>query len=212
LRPGGTASRFNPREDFNASFRDLVREPVALAACNSQPSVSATNASAKEVQEKVAAATGGGDLMSPGRWEGTMTIKDMKMPNLPPEQQKMLAGRLGGAEPVISCVTPEEVKARRAFFTGDEMKGCTYDHFTMSGGKLDAKVTCDREGTKMTATMNGDYSPGSYHLDMTSNMSGDKESPMSAMSSTIVVDAKRTGECRGDEDTAARAARHHGRP
>lgn len=181
---------------------------LPLAACHSQPSVSATNASVKEVQEKVAAATGGGDLMSPGRWEGTVTIKDMKMPDLPAEQQKMLAGRLGGAEPIVSCVTPEEVKARRAFFTGEDMKGCTYDHFTMSGGKLDAKVTCDRDRMKMSATMNGIYSPGSYHLDMTSNMAGDKNSPMSTMSTTLVIDAKRTGECRGDENKAM--MRQHG--
>ena len=169
---------------------------LALAGCNSQPSVTATNASANEVAAKVAVATRGGDLMSPGRWEGTITIKDMRMPGLPPEQQKMIAAKLGKSNAMISCVTPEQVKARHAFFTGDEMKRCTYDSFKMGGGKLDAKVSCNNEGSKMSAVMHGDYSPDSYRMEMSNQMGGEA----GGMTSTVVVDAKRVGECRGDED------------
>lgn len=185
---------------------------LPLAACHSQPSVSATNASPKEVAAKVAAANGGADLISPGRWEGTVTVKDMEMPKLPPDQQKMLASKIGGAQPIVSCVTPEEVKEHRALFTGSDMAGCKYDHFTMAGGKLDAKVACDKEGMTMSATMAGTFAADSYHMEMTSNIAGKDDSPYSTMINSISVEAKRTGVCRGDEDksgAAARAAARH---
>ena len=174
---------------------------LPLAACGSGgPTVTATNASASEVAAKVAAATGGGDMISPGRWEGTMTMHDMKMPKLPPAQQAQLAGRMGASQSIISCVTEEEVKAKRGFFTGqnDADKSCRYDHFTMAGGKIDAAMNCSRASTKMTATMTGTYAPDHYHMDMAS--ATDSDSPYAAMSMTMTIDAKRTGACRGTPD------------
>ena len=95
----------------------------------------------------------------------------------------------------------------RALFTGSDMAGCTYDHFTMAGGKLDAKVACDRDGMKMSATMTGAFAADSYHMDMTSNMAGADDSPYSTMLNIVSIDAKRTGACRGDEAQAMRAAK-----
>jgi len=172
---------------------------ASLAACNSGPTVTATNASAAEVEAKVAAATGSGDMISPGRWEGTMTIHDMKMPKLPPEAQAKLAGKMGEAKPFVSCVTEEQVKAKRGFFTGSaDNKACTYDKFTMGGGKIDASMSCKNPGANMKATMTGNYSPDSYHMDMASTT--DSSSPYAAMSMTMTIEGKRTGACRGTED------------
>ncbi|WP_186729038.1 DUF3617 domain-containing protein [Sphingomonas panacisoli] len=179
----------------------LITALVPLAACNAGgPTVSATNASEAEVKAKVAAATGGADMISPGRWEGTMTISDMKMPKLPADQQAKLASRIGGKQPIVSCVTEEEVKAKRAFFTGDKSgdKSCTYSRFTMGGGKIDAAMTCKNEGGNMNATMTGTFSSDAYHMEMASNT--DSSSPYAAMSMKMTVDAKRTGACRGTED------------
>lgn len=178
----------------------FVTALVPLAACNSGPTVSATNASEAEVKAKVAAATGGADMISPGRWEGTMTISDMKMPKLPADQQANLASKIGGAKPFVSCITEEDVKAKRAFFTGDtgDDKSCTYNRFTMSGGKIDAAMSCNRGGTAMTATMTGNFSPDSYHMDMASNT--DSKSAYAAMSMKMTIDGKRTGACRGTEN------------
>ena len=178
----------------------LIATLVPLAACNSGPTVTATNASEAEVKAKVAAATGAADMISPGRWEGTMTIRDMKMPKLPADQQANLASKIGGAKPFVSCVTEEDVKAKRAFFTGDkgDDKSCTYDRFTMGGGRIDAAMSCKNEGGNMNATMTGNFSPDSYHMEMASNT--DSASPYAAMSMKMIVDGKRTGGCRGTED------------
>lgn len=175
---------------------------LPLAACDSGPKVSATNATAEEVQEKVAAATGKeGVLVNPGRWEGTMTIKEMDIPNMPAQAKEQMKAQMGGAKTFVSCVTEEDVKKQKAFFTGDETdKSCKYDHFNMAGGKIDAVMNCDHGGgARMAMTMNGSYSPDSYTMNMSSKASGGN-SPMGAMSMTMTVDAKRVGVCKGTKD------------
>jgi hypothetical protein len=177
----------------------LLAPMFILAACHSQPSVSAANASMSEVQAKVAAASGDSQLVSPGRWEGTTTVHAMTIPGLSPAQQAELAARQGTARKTVSCVTPEQIKANKAFMAGDDMKDCKYDHFTMSGGKIDAVMSCNRGGMTMTATLNGQYSPDTYHLDMTSKAQAPAGSPMGNMTMSVSVDAKRVGDCKGDE-------------
>jgi len=173
---------------------------LALAACNRGPTVTATNASAAEVSAKVAAATGNGEMVQPGRWEGTTTIEEMKMPLLPAAQQATLAGKMGKSDKIVSCVTPEEAKANKAFFTGNNDKSCKYDHFAMSGGKLDAQMSCSEQGRSMSATMTGTYSANRYHMEMASNTTAAKDNPYGTMSMKVMVDAQRVGECRGTED------------
>lgn len=174
---------------------------LSLAACNpGGPTVTATNASGAEVSAKVAAATGNGEMVQPGRWEGTSTITDMKMPLLPADQQASLAGKMGKPDKIVSCVTPEQAKANKAFFTGNDDKSCKYDHFTMSGGKLDAAMSCNQQDGTTSATMAGTYSASRYHMEMATNTTGRKDNPYGTMSVKLVVDAQRVGECRGTED------------
>ncbi|MBO9576295.1 MAG: DUF3617 domain-containing protein [Sphingobium sp.] len=175
---------------------------LPLAACNPGPSVSATNASQAEVSQKVAAATaanGGADRMvEPGRWEGAMTIHEMDIPGMPEQVKAQMKQQMGGAKSFVSCVTEEDVKAQKAFHTGDD-KNCKYDHFTLSGGHIDAAMSCATpEGGKMAMTMTGNYSPESYHLDMASKAEG--KGPMGAMAMKMSVEAKRVGACRGTKD------------
>ena len=174
---------------------------LPLAACGSGgPTVSATNASAADVQAKIAAAGGDGQMVKPGRWEGTMKIDDMKMPLLPPDQQAKIGDKLGKENKIVSCVTPEEVKANKAFFTGNDDKSCKYDHFTLGGGKLDAAMACGEADSKMTGTMVGTYSSDRYTMTVTSDTTGPKNQPYATMSTKMTVDMKRVGECRGTED------------
>lgn len=174
---------------------------LPLAACNQGPSVSATNATQAEVQEKVAAATGvDAVLVNPGRWEGKMTMHDLDMPNLPAAAKEQMKASMSHETSFVSCVTPEDVKKQKAFFTGDkDDKSCKYDHFTMAGGKIDAVMHCDRgDAGKMTSAMSGSYSPDSYSMTMDSKAEG--KGPMGAMTIKMSVAAKRVGECRGTQD------------
>ncbi len=177
---------------------------LPLAACNQGPSISATNATQAEVQEKVAAATGGSDaaLVNPGRWEGKMTMHDLDMPNLPAAAKEQMTASMASETSFVSCVTPEDVKKQKAFFTGDKNdKSCKYDRFTMAGGKIDAVMHCDRgDAGKMASTMSGSYSPDSYSMTMDSKAEG--KGPMGAMTIKMSVEARRVGACKGTEDEA----------
>jgi len=169
---------------------------AVLAACNSSPTVTADNASSKEVAQKVAAA-GVVDMISPGRWEGTTHIAEMTMPGLPPEAQAKLAAARGDTK-TVSCITPEEVKASKASMFGDMGDNCKYDHFAMGGGKVDGVATCDNNGTKIKTTISGTFSSDSYQMAIRSESSG--KGPMDGMTMAISADAKRVGECRGTPD------------
>lgn len=171
---------------------------LPLAACNKAPEVSATNATQKEVAEKVAAANAGGTMIEPGRWEGSMTMHEMDMPGLPPEVKAQMKKQLSTTHNFVNCVTEEDVKNQKALYTGDD-KNCKYDHFTLGGGKIDAVMTCNRgDGGKMAMTMTGDYASGRYHMDMTTRAEG--AGPMGSMTMKMSVDAKRVGACRGTKD------------
>lgn len=86
------------------------------------------------------------------------------MPQLPPAQQAAMADRLGTTDKIVGCVTPEEAKANKVFFTGNDDKNCKYDHFVMAGGKFDVAMNCADEGRKTSATLTGTYSPTRYHM------------------------------------------------
>ncbi len=95
-----------------------------------------------------------------------------------------------------SCLTPEEAKRpREDFFAGDN-KNCRYDHFTMSGGRIDAEMNCSERGAAQTMVMQGTYGPDEYQLKM-SMKADDGAGPAGGMTMTMHVDAKRLGECDG---------------
>lgn len=176
----------------------LLLAPLALSACNSGPTVEATNASAKEVAEKVAA-SGGAISLSPGRWEGTATITNMEIPGMPPEAAAKMKSAMATGHSFANCLTPEEAKKPAAdFFSGDN-QDCRYDHFSMAGGRIDAKMQCKSSGMTVDATMVGKFSSDSFQMTMTSKSAGAPGQPMSAHTMTLKMESRRTGECKGDE-------------
>ena len=174
---------------------------MVLAACNSSPTVTATNATGSEVEAKVAAAGGAGAFMSPGRWEGAMKMDMMDMPgmdNLPPEMKAKMQARMNQPRPFVTCLTPEEAKSPKGRFFGDQEKSCKYDRFNMGGGTIDAAMTCDEGGIKRSMTMTGTYSPDAYAMTMTAQGQG---AGPGAGSMKMSIAAKRAGECTGKEDS-----------
>lgn len=172
---------------------------LPLAACNKAPEVSATNATPDEVRAKVAAAGGRDVMIQPGRWEGTYTMHDMDMPGMPPQVKEAMKKQMGAARSFVNCVTEEDVKKEKAFYTGDSDKNCKYDHFTLGGGKIDAAMACDRDGQgRMSMVMNGTYSADAYHMDMSAK--GEGAGPMAGMTMKMSVAAKRVSACTGAKD------------
>lgn len=164
--------------------------PAFLAACNSEPTVTATNASVSDVQNQVAAA--GNDVqMKPGRWEGTTTVNTAMPAGMPAQPAR--------TQNIAVCITPEQVKPGANPFSGQLAQGCKYDKFSMKGGKIDAIMTCDMQGMKTNGTVNGEFASESYTLKSTTEVTGAAVGPASGMKTDSVMAFKRTGECRGDE-------------
>jgi len=129
-----------------------------------------------------------------------MMMHDMQMSGLPPAAQKQVIARMTKPHPFKSCVTSEDVKTNQGFFTGSRSHHCTYEHFTLRGGKIDAAMVCNKAVGTMRATLGGSYTPDSYHLDLYSTV----EVPGAAgpRKMTISIDGKCTGACRGAETGA----------
>jgi hypothetical protein len=181
----------------------LALLPLSLAACgggSTTPTVVATNASVAEVASKVDAATGGSTFVSPGHWQGTMAISEISIPGMPAELAKTMKTQMGGSRTFESCLTPDEAKRPKGEFFGAEQRGCTYEHFTMAGGTIDAVMKCTRGPTTQTMTMKGSYSPDTYRMSVTSVAKGDAAAgPATNMTIAMTMDGRRTGDCTGKE-------------
>ncbi len=166
---------------------------IALSACNRKPGIDAKNESAESVAKKLVAS----DLKPrPGRWESAMKIEKMEMPGMPPQAQAAMQEALGVTKTFASCLTPEQVNRPNAGFFGSQGSGCTYQHFTMAGGTIDAEMTCDRAPTQMHMTMQGTYSNDNYSIRV--NNQG-AIAPGKTMSTTMAIDSRRVGDCNGTE-------------
>jgi hypothetical protein len=180
--------------------RALLLLPVLLAGCHSGPSITAENATANEVDAKLAQ-SGGAQFMSPGHWESVATLRDVEAPGMPPSAAAQMKTMVGKPTRDATCLTPEEAKKPAgSFFAGGDDSNCRYDHFTMTGGVIDAMMTCKDEHANQTVAFKGSYSADTFHLDMTTKSNG--AGPMANMTMAMTVDAKRTGACTGKEEDA----------
>lgn len=175
----------------------ILLPSILLAACDSGPSVTATNASIEEVADKVEAARLDKDLLRPGRWLTKVTIDELTAPGMPAgiaDKMKQNAAADPGSE---TCMTEADVRKPKAdFFVGN--KDCRYDDFNMGGGKIDAKARCTAGGGDQRVTINGTYSPDAYRMAMTNEMIRIPGTPAGGLQSLTMkmhVEGKRLGDC-----------------
>lgn len=192
----------------------LLAGAALLGACSSEPEVDVRNASVEEVVREVADARGGRDVtMRPGKWQTKVTVEDIAIPGMPASAAAQMKDFFAKQRNVTVdyCLTPEE--ARRPggkFFTGEKSANCRYDHFTMSGGKVDAVMRCTGDGSgAMTMKMSGNYTPDSSTTRSEMEVAGGSEGGMTIKART---EARRVGECTPAEGEASGSAgRNEGR-
>lgn len=178
--------------------RALLAAGVAaavVAGCSREPEVDAKNASVEEVQSQVAKSE---VRPRPGRWKQELKIESIEMPGMPAEAKAAMAQQMGMIHTGYTCLTPEQAEKPDASFfqQAAEAENCTYDHFRMAGGTLDAKVTCKAGETEQVSTMKGTFSTDSYDMKIA------MQAPMMGqpMHSVLSLKMNRVGECAGDED------------
>lgn len=175
----------------------LLAPAVLLAGCNK--GVELENASV----EDVAKATKDAHFIKPGEWTTTTEIVSVALPGLPEQSRQMGEAMsktmVGRKNSFASCVTEAEAKKPAAgLFAGGDSGNCTYDKFTMSGGKLNALMSCKQPGGKgaMTMAMDGDYGDESYNVNVEMKMTGGQGMMGSGMTMKARNSGKRTGECK----------------
>ena len=167
---------------------------LPLAACDSGPDVTATNASVEEVADKVADAGGGDSFVRPGKWKSQVKIEAFELPGAPPEAATAMRSLQNRQQVYESCLTPEEAKRPKEDFFAGAKKNCRYDHFNMGGGKIDAVMRCSEQGMGQTMAMQGTYGPDSYQMQMSMKSQGGP-GPADGMTMKMRIDSKRVGEC-----------------
>jgi hypothetical protein len=136
----------------------------------------------------------------PGHWEVKLEQARFDVPGMPDQFKKTLGKQITGAGAVATCLTPEEAARNDGkFFEPKNNKDCTTESFSMENGKIDARMVCERAGSKQTVQMRGTYGAQAYDLML--NSRGDMNGQPMKMS--MHVTGKRTGECTGKESGSA---------
>ena len=166
---------------------------LVLSACNRKPSIDARNESPEAVAKKMAAS---GLTPRPGRWEASLKLERMDMPGMPPQAREAMNKSMATTKSYFSCLTPEQAGKLDAGFFNKAARGCTYDHFTMAGGKIDAQMVCPPGSGPTQMTMNGTYGADLYDIKITGTGEMAKGMPMTI---AMAVTSRRVGECDGTE-------------
>lgn len=176
----------------------LIAAVAAVAACNKSPEVHETNASIAQVQNAVRESGASEQFINPGKWQSKVTIESINVPGMPSEIAQRMKQTIAQVRGFESCLTKEDVKQpKEDFFTGKNDQ-CRYDHFTMSGGKIDAVMRCEEGNGTQVMRMAGTYSPDSYQMRMAMEHEGGKADE-AALAMKMRVEAHRVGQCTGNE-------------
>jgi hypothetical protein len=167
--------------------------PLALTGCHKR-SVEAQNATPEAVASKIAAS---GIKPRAGRWEATTQLDKIEVPGMTPQMRAAMEKGMAQKNSFASCLTQAQADKPEAGFFQSKDNRCKFDNFSMSGGKIDAKMRCNEADGQHTMTMAGTYTPESYniHMDMNGKEGGQ------AVSMSLSTKANRVGECRGNENS-----------
>jgi hypothetical protein len=173
----------------------LITSSALLAACGSEPEVDMRNASVEQVAAEVGKAAGTEQYIRHGQWRTKVTVEEIDFPGVPVRvqaQMKEIITRQNSIT-VENCVSPEQAKRPDGdFFTGKKSKDCRYDRFTMSGGKIDALMRCQGEGSgEMTLKVAGIYTPDSSTTRSEMTVRGQE----GGMTIKSLVEGRRIGDC-----------------
>lgn len=179
----------------HATLPIIALGALALSACGDRgDTVKAENESVESVARKVQAAN---IRPLPGRWETQLKMDKLEIAGMPPEMQGMMKQQFDKLQTSVSCLTKEDVeRADGEMFKPESQSGCTYRKFSMGDGKIEADMTCEGDGMAQKMTMAGTYSQQAYAMQI--NADGNVQGQ--PMSMAMSVNAKRVGECDGNEE------------
>ena len=176
---------------------------LMVAGCNSGPEVEAENASIAEVAEQVREASDGKMMVRPGKWVSEVTLESIDIPGMPPAAAEQIKATMAkAASGHETCLSADQAKRpNEDFFAGSD-GNCRYDKFSMDGGKMSGTMRCAQQGASQVIEFDGDYSPDSYEMRMSSTVEGNSGPETGPMRMAMRVKSRRIGDC----DSASAAA------
>jgi hypothetical protein len=134
---------------------------TALVGCSREPEGKSRDMTAEEVANELS-----GMKIEPGQWEATNEIIAANAPGMP---AGVLDQMIGQKTTVQNCITPEQAaKPSANFLAAQENSNCTYQDWSMKGGRMTGKMTCEggEMPGKMVMTMDGRYGSTAYDIYM----------------------------------------------
>ncbi|MBT0670376.1 DUF3617 domain-containing protein [Novosphingobium profundi] len=172
---------------------------LALAGCGSSETASSGDegGAAPVSTAKVDRAAAQAIRPEPGLYSRTVEFKEFDMPGLPAETARHMKDMMARNQDESFCLTRDEAEKgfRDMFDNVGQASKCRYDTFTVSDGKIDARMTCSHpsQGTAVM-TLTGTGSPTDSDVTMTMQVTG-ATPPMDRMNMTMHVVSHRTGDC-----------------
>jgi hypothetical protein len=166
----------------------LLLAPL-LVSCGGAPE--SRNMTAGEVAGEL-----GSLRITPGLWQVSSRIVDVRGPNLPIAVRRRMIGPRGS---VRHCISAEQAAQPSAgFLAGRGDGGCSHRDFSMQDGRLRGAMTCagDAPGAPVETVMDGRYGPDRYDLRM------EMRNPMpdgTVMTIEVMNQGRRIGPCEGRE-------------
>jgi Protein of unknown function (DUF3617) len=159
---------------------------IILCSCSDEPEKGRAM-TAEEVADELSAMK-----IEPGQWEATNEILSASAPGMPQDALKQMVGQKTTMQ---NCITPEQAaKPSANFLAAQENSNCTYQDWSMRGGRMTGTMTCEggEMPGKMVMTMDGKYGSTSYDMKMDMNTTGLPENM------TMTIKARTTGRRVGD--------------
>jgi hypothetical protein len=164
---------------------------LALAACGSGADA---DGDGKITNEEAVKETVGATLPEPGLYKVTVEIEEMAIPGMPPEMAEQMKQSTAARMSVEHCLTQAD-RANMVKQMAPQGDQCTYDKYELSGGKIDAKMTCKLpDGGTAVTTMAGTVRSTGVEMVMENTQTGGAAQDGTHMK--MKLKNTRIGECK----------------
>lgn len=177
---------------------------LALAACNARDNAGANRTAAGNPS----ASSGAAATMRPGRWEMTMRVVSVDMPNAPPEMaERLRAQPLPPPQTTASCTTPEEASdmignIRRQIVQSQTNLSCDIGDQRFGNGQIRISLNCRGLNGQpdQRLAMVGSFTDSSIQAAISAASSAPiGDGTMQAVRIESTLTGRRVGECNGTE-------------
>ena len=178
---------------------------LALAACGGEAApdaerVSGSTSPSSETggslsKETVIERAGNAIRPQPGLYRSTTEITEFDIPNAPAQVKEMMRNSAVSKQATEYCLTLAEVeKGFEESLRKSQQGDCDYRRFNVSGGTIEAAMTCRQDGRTVDLTLSGKGTRTSSDMAMTMNTD---MGPMGKGTIRARTKTERIGDCTG---------------